>query len=315
MTARMFARVIWIHAKERDGELGKEDILAKLFISMMIFLTLSTSINMALGFVIATKYRLRRQLGYDYPDLIPYIQNLPTVAKASYLADGSLPQKQWSRLRRVCVDIGIPGARPDVLKHTRRGPKYHGNLPFEILSYLSAYADIVISSGSMPSPAVQIQVMNALASLTDCLTGMERVLGTPLPLAYRIAISQIAWMYILALPFQLVTYLGWVAIPGTLGTNHFKITLNVAAAYIILGIALIGRELENPFGDDITDIDMDGFIRQLKAELHILTSKPPPKSEDFISMDENFPLGDKSNLPYSAVKEMSVEGMILFVTN
>jgi hypothetical protein len=31
MTARMFARVIWIHAKERDGELGKEDLLAKLF--------------------------------------------------------------------------------------------------------------------------------------------------------------------------------------------------------------------------------------------------------------------------------------------
>ena len=31
MTTRMFARVIWIHAKEREGELGKEDLLAKLF--------------------------------------------------------------------------------------------------------------------------------------------------------------------------------------------------------------------------------------------------------------------------------------------
>ena len=87
---------------------------------------------------------------------------------------------------------------------------------------------------------------------------------------------------------------------------------NVAAAYIILGIALIGKQLENPFGDDVTDIDMDGFIRQLKVELNILTSKPPPKLEDFIATDENFPLGPHSTLPYSAVTKMSVEGMTIF---
>jgi hypothetical protein len=96
----------------------------------------------------------------------------------------------------------------------------------------------------------------------------------------------------------------WVRI----NENH----ANVAAAYIILGIALIGRELENPFGDDITDIDMDGFIRQLKVELNILTSNPPAKPEDFIATDENFPLGPKSTLPYSAVKQMSVEGKTIF---
>jgi Bestrophin, RFP-TM, chloride channel len=92
----------------------------------------------------------------------------------------------------------------------------------------------------------------------------------------------------------------------------FQDHTDVAAAYIILGIALIGKELENPFGEDVTDIDMDGFIRQLRVELNILTSKPPPKSEDFIATDENFPLGPRSTLPYSAVKEMSVEGMMIF---
>jgi ion channel-forming bestrophin family protein len=30
MTTRMFARVLWVHVKERTGEDGKEDILAKL---------------------------------------------------------------------------------------------------------------------------------------------------------------------------------------------------------------------------------------------------------------------------------------------
>lgn len=177
---------------------------------------------MALGFAIATKYRLRRQLSYDYPDLVPYIRNLSTFAKTAYLKDGPLPEHQWSSLRRVAVSIGIPGARPDPLKPLCRGTSYHGNLPLEILSYMNAYAETIVRSGAMPSPAVQIQLLTPLASLTDCLAGMERVLATPLPLAYRIAISQISWMYILALPFQLVSYLGWITIPGTLGTEHSK---------------------------------------------------------------------------------------------
>lgn len=48
-------------------------------------------------------------------------------------------------------------------------------------------------------------------------TGTERVLDTPLPIAYTIAISQIAWIYVLVLPFQLYTTLQWVTIPGSLG--------------------------------------------------------------------------------------------------
>ena len=30
LTARNLSRVFWIHAKERDGDLGKQDLLAKL---------------------------------------------------------------------------------------------------------------------------------------------------------------------------------------------------------------------------------------------------------------------------------------------
>jgi hypothetical protein len=75
---------------------------------------------------------------------------------------------------------------------------------------------------------------------------------------------------------------------------------------------LIGRELENPFGTNITDIDMDLFIRQLKIEVNIITSKPAPKLSDFVNTDENVPLGPKSKMPYSVVKAMSIDGIGLF---
>ena len=49
------------------------------------------------------------------------------------------------------------------------------------------------------------------------MTGTERVLNTPLPLAYTILISQITWVYVLVLPFQLYPELGWITIPGSMG--------------------------------------------------------------------------------------------------
>lgn len=176
-----------------------------------------TCINIIRGFVVATKYRLRRQPGYEYPDLRPLIQNLSTLAKKAYLADGPLAQKRYSSLRLAGQFLSVPGAISDPCKPLRKGPTYHGNIPFEVLNYISAYVQIVIASGTMTVPIMQVQAMTMLTSLLDCLTGMERVLATPLPIAYNVAISQISWAYILILPFQLITPLGWIAIPGTIG--------------------------------------------------------------------------------------------------
>ena len=175
--------------------------------------------NALLGFVVAIKYRLRRQPGYDYPDLRPLIQNISTCAKTAYLADGPIHQKKYSSLRQTGIFFGVAGTEPDPFKQLRKGPKYHGNLPLEILTYLSAYMEVIISNDTLKVSIMQTVVMNSLTGLLDCLTGMERILGTPLPLAYNIAISQITWAYILILPFQLVQPLGWIAIPGTLGMS------------------------------------------------------------------------------------------------
>ena len=107
--------------------------------------------------------------------------------------------------------------------------------------------------------------MNYMTNLTDILTGVERVVNTPLPIAYSIAISQITWAYVLALPFQLYKVLGWITIPGT-----------VVAGYIILGLATIGRELEDPFGHDVRE----GFASR---DMHRLTCAHRYRSTIFLS--------------------------------
>lgn len=125
-----------------------------------------------------------------------------------------------------------------------------------------------------------------MSTLNEVLTGTERVLDTPLPAAYSIAISQIAWIYVLVLPFQLYRSLEWVTIPASM-----------VAAYIIIGLATIGSEIENPFGHDVNDLPLDTYCRQIAVELDIITATPPPNVNEFMDRPENlvlFPLSQNS---------------------
>lgn len=132
-------------------------------------------------------------------------------------------------------------------------------------------------------------LVNAISGLNDVLTGTDRILSTPLPLAYSIAIAQITWVYVILLPFQLYDALGWVTIPGT-----------AFAAYIILGISLIGREIENPFGNDVNDLPLDNYCAQLASELDIIAAAPMPKAADFITRKDNLVLFPLSASGYEA---------------
>ncbi|KAL8767912.1 MAG: hypothetical protein Q9209_005699 [Squamulea sp. 1 TL-2023] len=136
--------------------------------------------------------------------------------------------------------------------------------------------------------------MANLASFNEVLAGTERVLHAPLPIAYSIAISQITWVYVIMLPFQLWHALRWITIPGT-----------IVGAYIILGIAAIGREIENPFGRDENDLPLDKFCEGLEDELNVITSKKLPRMEDFIATEDNSIRFD-SRYPSLATKSTDV---------
>jgi hypothetical protein len=123
--------------------------------------------------------------------------------------------------------------------------------------------------------------VTAISALTDTQSSAERVLTTPLPAGYNILISQIVLLYVYLLPFQLYNVLGMITIPGT-----------IAAAYIILGIAAIGYELENPFGNDVNDLPLDSYCAELSRELDTLMSTPAMKFSEhlYLSRHLNQPL-------------------------
>lgn len=265
--SRDLARLIWIHAEERHSEspeMGKADLLAKL-----------TALNLTVAFAVALKHKLRFEPYAYYEDLDSLVSHLQTFAGEAYDPEVRVP-RSMSSWKVAGQYLGLTVAESNPRKQIKRSKKNLGNLPLEILTYLSAYTQSIMANNTFSNGPLQGTVLALLNNLSDVLAGTERVLSTPLPEAYSIAISQITWVYVIALPFQLWASLRWVTIPGT-----------VVGAYIVLGIAAIGREIENPFGYDVNDLPLEKFCNQLASEVNVIASREPPRPEHFVSVRGN----------------------------
>ncbi|CZR52664.1 probable protein yneE [Phialocephala subalpina] len=251
--SRNLARYIWVHVSERP-ECAKEDLLSKV-----------TAINLILAFAVSLKHKLRFEPYAHYPDIASLVGHLDTFAKSAHKEE-NLVVKKKTPWKVVGEYLGLSMANSNPRKAIKRADRPLGNLPLEILTYLSSYVEEVTVNQTLKSAVVQGQILTSLASLTDTASSAERVLTTPLPVGYNILISQIVLLYVYLLPFQLFSALDWVTIPGT-----------IAAAYIILGLAAIGNELENPFGNDVNDLPLDHYCTELAGELDTLMAVPAPR--------------------------------------
>ncbi|EMD69185.1 hypothetical protein GGP41_004806 [Bipolaris sorokiniana] len=279
------ARLIWIHVDERhdkDPKLGKQDLLAKI-----------NCLNLIAAYSVALKHKLRFEPYVHYDDLQHLVGHLDTFAREADQPDAN---KKSSVFKTAGKFLGLPMAESNPRKLLKRSRVPLGNLPLEILNYLSIYMKSIYDNGTFKVSIYQTQSLNAITTFNDVLAGTERILSTPLPIAYSIAISQITWVYILLLPFQLYKLLGYITIPAS-----------VFAAYIILGIALIGREIENPFGDDVNDLPLDAFCLQIRKDIDIIMSKPASSIEEVVMHPENQLLYPLSKLGSAGWAAKSVE--------
>ncbi|KAJ5902827.1 hypothetical protein N7495_003355, partial [Penicillium taxi] len=282
--SRNLSRTIWVNTSERPGDAGKEDLLNKL-----------SALNLILAFAVALKHKLRFEPDVAYEDLAGLAGHMDTFARDAHDPHIVSPPRKtpW---KAVGEYLGISFAESNPRKLIKRSKKPLGHLPLEILNHLSAYIDSCVANGTLTSGLHQSQAITMMATMTEVLTGTERVLDTPMPSAYSIAIAQIAWIYVLVLPFQLYRLMNWITIPASM-----------VAAYIIIGLATIGSEIENPFGEDVNDLPLDHYCRQIAGEIDVITATPAPKVADFMTREDNlvlFPLSEKG---YPEWKQRSVQ--------
>lgn len=112
-----------------------------------------------------------------------------------------------------------------------------------------------------------VALRQLLDNLTSCLGGCERILKTPLPMAYSIHLRQLIFFYCLSLPFQIVGYFGW-----------FTCFFVALISYAVFGIEEIGLEIENPFGHDPNDLPLDQICRTMLVNIEDLINLEPNES-------------------------------------
>lgn len=110
-----------------------------------------------------------------------------------------------------------------------------------------------------------------LNEMVDALGGCERILKTPMPLAYAIHLKQLLLLYCLSLPFQMVGGLGWWTGP-----------LVALISFTLFGIEEIGIEIENPFGHDANDLPLDAICATMLRNINDLTTLTPGKQRHAI---------------------------------
>ncbi|KAH8666820.1 Bestrophin, RFP-TM, chloride channel-domain-containing protein [Xylariales sp. PMI_506] len=290
LTCQQLGRVFWLHTNERPNT-RKEDLLAKL-----------TAMNLLVAYAVSLKHRLRFEPYSDYEDLTSIIDHLDTFSKEATADGDHFTPKDPNFFKRTGERLGVSFAASNPRKILKKAKNPLGNLPLEIICYLSAYADEIVSNGQLPIPMTQTLLYNGIAALNDVLTTTDRVLNTPLPIAYTIAISQITWVYVILLPFQLITALSWITIPAS-----------VAAAYIILGILFIGREVENPFGNDVNDLPLELFCLQVMQDMEVISSRPKPRISDYVASSRNkvlYPYSDSSYHSWASRPEETIRNAL-----
>lgn len=270
-TSRNLGRLVWFNMLEREDDEENpqrtmKDLMGKL-----------TAINMIVAYAVALKYRLRFEPAVDYPDLHHLIAPISTTTMASKVEQSKLKHKKTTKVQQIGEYLGLTFAVSNPRKLVKQSDENLGNLPHEILSHLSGYIEKAMATKQIVG--CHRLFWNDIRTMADILAGTERILNTPLPQAYTISVAQITWMYIMVLPFQLINKLGYITIPATM-----------LAAYIILGLAMIGAEIENPFGQDVNDLPLEQYCCEIQSDLDILVGLSQKEYEHFTTADTNRPL-------------------------
>jgi ion channel-forming bestrophin family protein len=191
------------------------------------------------------------------------------------LAHGPADQEWRQRL------VGWTASFPHVARRSLRGER---SLPELVPLIGSKSAERLAVADHMPS-AVALAIGHVLreavetpgmdrfaflraeeerAKLIDHIGACERILKTPLPIAYSIQIRQFIFVFLVALPFGILLVADWLTPLVTM-----------LVAFPILALDEIGVELQNPFSTDrLNHLPLDEICSQLERNLLSLLEAP-----------------------------------------
>lgn len=147
------------------------------------------------------------------------------------------------------------------------GAEAHGyinkrNPAREILLHQSRQLQALHNAG-VTDTFQHVEMMRTLSMIIDQQGAAERIKGFPFPRQYAFYSHLFVWLFILLLPFGLITELGkmgrdfiWLVIP-----------LHVLVSWVFNMIEIIGGSSENPFENTTHDIPITALCQTIEIDL------------------------------------------------
>ena len=180
------------------------------------------------------------------------------IASMSYV-----PQRNSLLKKFLLLIVRFPFATKDIL---RANPAFRTcNIkkvsPAVLISWEMANILSAWKKQALISPMAFFTLDVERKKLIDYLGACERILKTPMPLAYAIKTRRFLFIFLLLVPVGIVFDAGW--------STPF-ITLLVA--YPLLGLDQIGKELQNPFSkNNLSHLPLDNICKTIEKDVLALS--------------------------------------------
>ncbi|SFQ60232.1 putative membrane protein [Hymenobacter arizonensis] len=130
------------------------------------------------------------------------------------------------------------------------------HVPGRIATQLQEFYERLLAQGLI-LPTHLLTIQRHHEALLDVAGACERIKATPIPFSYSYFIKGFITVFIVIMPFNLLDTYQYLTIPVTM-----------FGAYALLGVEMIGDEIEDPFGKDSNDLPLTQISNRIRANVH-----------------------------------------------
>ncbi|MEZ0542004.1 bestrophin family protein [Fibrella arboris] len=144
---------------------------------------------------------------------------------------------------------------------------HYDHVPNGVVAQLQVRTERLYREGLF-TDAHLINLSTMLLVFLDVAGICERIKSTPIPFSYSFFIKVFILMYIFVMPFIIIDEYGYLTIPAV-----------VAMSYILVGLELIGEEIQNPFGIERNNLPLNQISKNIRLNVHELMQFYIPHEE------------------------------------
>ncbi|MBO0932045.1 bestrophin family protein [Fibrella aquatilis] len=195
--------------------------------------------------------------------LLPATRHNDRLFFAKMLSNFSFALKNHLRNSRDLTELeDADGQQLSTLQH-------YDHLPNGIMAQIQVRKQQLYTEGLITDS--QLISLDSMLSVYLDVSGIcERIKSTPIPFSYSFFIKLFILLYVGIMPFTVIDEFGYLTIPAVM-----------AVSYVLVGLEIIGEEIQQPFGTERNNLPLNQLSRMIRLNIHeIMQLYMPPVEKD-----------------------------------